>query len=227
MLCYAVLCHPRWRGVSFFVFSCLLFAMKPNFEPFWYFISRWFLFHFSCFTCFLHNPIHRFHKGFPIHCIFTILNFSILTSECSGAHPPLWMLESSCPAHSLIIGYGPQKKNASMVPCWQHRTFSNAGARAKPKKPKKQKKQYFRNPGPRASEPRVPEILFFFCFLGLAFTPALEHARCFPRPICITLFGCVTRCWHMCRTGHVDNDHNARRYCMKNGCFAEAKCYML
>ena len=204
--------------------------MNPNFEPFWYFILRWFLFHFSCFTVFLQNPTHRFHRGFPVHCIFMILIFSILTSECSGAHPPLWMLESSCPAHSLIIGYGPQKKNASMVPCWQHRTFSNAGARAKPKKPKKTIKPIFQEPwasGLRAQGSWNIGSFVFFGFLGLAFTPALEHARCFPRPICITLFGCVTRCWHMCRTGHVDNDHNASRYCMKNGCFAEAKCYIL
>ena len=99
------------------------------------------------------------------------------------------------------------------------------------KKPKNKKKQYFSNPGPGASEPRVAEILFFFFvffgFLGLVFTPAFEHARCFPRPICTTCSECVARCWRMCRTGHVDNDHNARKHCMKNGCLAEAKCYIL
>ena len=53
---------------------------------------------------FLINIKYTCHSSFPIHCICMILQISILLSECSGSHPPLWMLGGSCPAHPLIIG---------------------------------------------------------------------------------------------------------------------------
>ena len=156
---YIYMCISLVRGgVNFRFFPDFFFSQNHIFCYVLQFILRWTFIDFRD-SQFFENIKYTFHSSFPIHCICVIFQISILPSECSGAHPPLWMLESSCPAHSLIIGYGPQKKNASMVPCWQHRTFSNAGARAKPKKTKKTKKTNStpdsRGPGSQASRKPV------------------------------------------------------------------------
>ena len=157
--------------------------MNPNFEPFWYFILRWFLFHFSCFTFFFKIRYIDF-IGVSLYIVFlrflifpsSPLNARelILPSECSRAHaqPTHW---------SLDMVHRKRMRQWFLVGSIAH--FRTQGRGPNLKNKKNQKNQYFRNPGPRASEPRVPEILvlLFFCFFRFGLHPCIGTCAMLPK----------------------------------------------